>query len=80
MRSYGVGFEVNSSGYRHGVGDCYPNLGFVRAAREADVETVIVGSDSHRVEALGGWLNHALETLRRAGFISTPMMGEGGDA
>jgi histidinol-phosphatase (PHP family) len=32
------------------------------------IEVVTIGSDSHRVEDLGRWLNHALETLIEAGY------------
>jgi histidinol-phosphatase (PHP family) len=68
MRGYSVGFEINSSGYRHGIEDCYPILGFTEAARRMGIEVVTIGSDSHRVEDLGRWLNHALETLVEGGY------------
>ncbi|MGD2201110.1 MAG: histidinol-phosphatase [Candidatus Bathyarchaeota archaeon] len=60
LKSYGVGFEVNASGYRHNIQDVYPVKGFLRAAREAGVDKVTLGSDSHRVGGLG------LNTLRGA--------------
>jgi len=68
LRSHGVGFEVNSSGYRHGLGDCYPNLGFMRAVREAGVETVTIGSDTHTIEGLGFRLDEAVKRLESAGY------------
>ena len=68
MREHHVGFEVNASGYRHGIGDCYPDRGFVRAAREMGIEAVTIGSDAHRVEDLGGGLRQAVETLLEAGY------------
>lgn len=68
MREHHIGFEINSSGYRHGIGGCYPISEFVKGAREMGIEAVTIGSDSHSVEHLGGWLNHALETLREAGY------------
>ena len=68
MREHHIGFEINSSGYRHGIRDCYPTLEFVKVARRMGINNITIGSDSHSVEHLGGWLNHALETLIRAGY------------
>ena len=68
LRSYGVGVEVNASGYRHGIGDCYPSLDFLRAAREAGVEAVTLGSDSHSHDGLGAWLGEAVRRLEEAGY------------
>jgi len=68
VKEHHIGFEINSSGYRHGIGDCYPTLEFVEAARRIGIENITIGSDSHSVEHLGGWLNHALETLTKAGY------------
>ena len=68
LRSYGVGIEVNTSGYRHGIGDCYPVPGFLRAVRDAGVEAVIIGSDTHTIEGLGLRLEEAVKRLEAAGY------------
>ena len=68
LKSYDVGMEVNSSGWRHGIGDVYPVTGFLRAAREAGVEKVVVGSDCHTIEGLGVNTVKAVDRLREAGF------------
>jgi len=68
LRSYNVGVEVNSSGYRHGIGDCFPSLGFMKAARALGVETVTIGSDCHTVENLGMRLEEAIRRLLDAGY------------
>lgn len=68
LKNCGVGVEVNTSGYRHGVNDCYPILGMMRAFNKAGIETVTVGSDSHKVEQLGLNLDKAINTLRDAGY------------
>jgi histidinol-phosphatase (PHP family) len=68
LESYGVGVEVNSSGYRHGLGDCFPSHDFLRAVKRAGVETVTIGSDSHAYSYLGSWLDRAIERLREAGY------------
>ena len=68
LRSHGVGIEVNASGYRHGIGDHYPIKGFMRAAREAGIDTAVVGSDCHAVGDLGRNTLKAAHRLKREGF------------
>ena len=68
MKSSGVGFEVNSSGWRHGVEGVYPVNGFLKAAREVGVDNVTVGSDSHSVDALGVNTLMAVQRLEEAGY------------
>ena len=68
LKSHGIGIEVNSSGYRHGIEDCYPVLGFLRAMREAGVEVVTIGSDSHTISDLGVKLDKAVRRLEEAGY------------
>jgi histidinol-phosphatase (PHP family) len=66
--SHGVGIEVNTSGYRHGVGGSFPLQQFLDASYKAGVRTVTVGSDSHTPSQLGYRLGEAEEQLRRAGY------------
>lgn len=68
MKSSEVGFEVNSSGWRHGVEGIYPVDGFLRAAHEAGVDKVTVGSDSHAVDGLGVNTLMAVQRLNEAGY------------
>jgi histidinol-phosphatase (PHP family) len=68
LRSHGVGIGVNASGYRHGIGDHYPIKGFMQAAREAGIETAVVGSDCHTVGDLGRNTLRAAHRLKREGF------------
>jgi histidinol-phosphatase (PHP family) len=68
LRSHSVGIGVNTSGYRHGIGDLYPIKGFMRAAREAGIETVTVGSDCHTVRDLGRNTLGAAHRLKREGY------------
>ena len=68
LRSHGVGIGVNTSGYRHGIGDHYPIKGFMQAAREAGVDTAVVGSDCHTVGDLGRNTLRAAHRLKREGF------------
>ena len=68
LRSHGVGIGVNTSGYRHGIGDHYPIKGFMQAAREAGIDTAVVGSDCHTVGDLGRNTLRAAHRLKREGF------------
>jgi histidinol-phosphatase (PHP family) len=68
LKSCDVGIGVNSSGWRHGIRDVYPILGFLEAAREAGVEKVVVGSDCHTIDGLGFNTVKAVERLREAGY------------
>lgn len=68
MKGSGVGFEVNSSGWRYGVEGVYPVDGFLRAARDAGVDNVTVGSDSHSIDGLGVNTLMAVQRLEEAGY------------
>lgn len=68
MKSSDVGFEVNSSGWRYGVEGVYPVDGFLRAAYDAGVEKVTVGSDSHSIDGLGVNTLMAVQRLEEAGY------------
>jgi histidinol-phosphatase (PHP family) len=63
-----VGIEVNTSGIRHGTGSFFPLQEFLLAAKEAGVNIVTVGSDSHTTNTLGFKVTEALKQLRYAGF------------
>jgi histidinol-phosphatase (PHP family) len=67
---------VNPSGYRHGIGDSYPKLEFLRAIREAGIETVTVGSDCHSTDRLGENLNEAMRRLREAEYAEVSIFRE----
>ncbi len=66
--SYDVGFEVNTSGWRHHQETQYPIRGFIEAAYEAGVKKVTIGSDSHLPDHLGFMLPEAVDLLRDVGF------------
>jgi len=68
MAEHGVGFEVNTSCHRHGIGENYPIQGFINQAYEAGVRSVTVGTDSHDPQILGYRTLEALESLREAGY------------
>ena len=68
LKSYDVGFEVNASGWRHGIDDVYPIEGFTRVAFEAGVDSVTIGSDCHTFFDLGVNTLKCLERLEKVGY------------
>ncbi|MGD2142731.1 MAG: histidinol-phosphatase HisJ family protein [Candidatus Bathyarchaeota archaeon] len=68
LKGCDVGIGVNSSGWRHGIQDVYPILEFLKAAREAGVDKVVVGSDCHTIEGLGINTVKAVCRLQEAGY------------
>ena len=63
-----VGIEVNTSGYRHGINDCFPSIGFLKLCKEAGVKIITIGSDAHSPSGLGINLEKGIEQLRAAGY------------
>ena len=53
MKKHNVGYEMNTSGLRHGLTEYYPTMEIVNMAREAGVRLRSVGSDAHCPEQLG---------------------------
>jgi len=70
IKEYGVGLEVNASGYRHGINDCYPRIEMLELAKKLGVKIVTTGSDAHGINHLAYCLNKAAEKLMKAGYSS----------
>ncbi|RLE63972.1 MAG: hypothetical protein DRJ38_06370 [Thermoprotei archaeon] len=68
LDEYNVGLEVNSAGYRHSIGDCYPRMEMLKAARKKGIKVVTIGSDAHALEHLGLKLEKAVEKLKLVGY------------
>ncbi len=64
----GKGIEINTSGFRYGVGQTHPSLDFVKRYRELGGEIITVGSDAHRPEDIGKNFTEAYDMLKTAGF------------
>ena len=60
--------EINSAGYRKGLGEAYPSPAILAAARQAGVRQVVLGSDCHRPEDVGQDLDRCETLAREAGF------------
>lgn len=66
--SDGKGIEVNTSSHRYGLSDSMPSAELLRLYRDLGGEIVTIGSDSHRPEHLGTWLQDAKNQLSALGF------------
>jgi histidinol-phosphatase (PHP family) len=64
----GVAIEVNTSGYRHGVGHPHPGPPTLAAYRSAGGTVLTLGSDAHRVAQLAREFTVVPEMLRGLGF------------
>ncbi|MBD3205723.1 histidinol-phosphatase HisJ family protein [Candidatus Bathyarchaeota archaeon] len=68
LKSYNVGFEINTSGFRHGIEDKFPVDDFIYNARDIGISTITLGSDSHYPGTLGYKLLDAAIFLKKEGF------------
>jgi histidinol-phosphatase (PHP family) len=66
--SHGKGIEVNTGGYKAGLGCPNPCPEVLRRYRELGGEIVTMGSDAHRLEYVGSFMDEAREILRSCGF------------
>lgn len=66
--SRGKGLEVNTSGYRYGLGHTNPKLEILKRYKELGGEVVTVGSDAHKPGDIGAYFVEAKGTLISAGF------------
>jgi len=64
----GKGIEVNTGGYRAGLGVPNPCPEVLRRYRELGGEIVTIGSDAHTAEFVGSYMTEAQEILRSCGF------------
>lgn len=66
--SHGKGIEVNTGGYKAGLGCPNPCPEVLRRFRELGGEIVTMGSDAHTAEYVGSFMEEAREILRDCGF------------
>jgi histidinol-phosphatase (PHP family) len=62
-----IALEINTAGMRF-MNEFYPAPVLMKMAREAGVELITIGSDSHRPEDLGKDLARGLEYMKQYGF------------
>lgn len=66
--SKGKGIEINTSGYRYGLGHPHPQFELIKRYKELGGEIITVGSDAHKPEQITFKFDKAYEMLKEAGF------------
>lgn len=64
----GKGIELNTSGFRYGLGSGMPSDDILKLYRSLGGEIITIGSDSHTEDTLAFALNPSLELLESLGF------------
>lgn len=64
----GKGIEVNTSGFRYGVGSMHPSVDILSLYKKLGGEIITVGSDSHQAETIGMHFDHVEKVLIDLGF------------
>ncbi len=64
----GKGIEVNTSSHRYGLKDLTPSRDILRLYRDLGGRIITIGSDSHKPEHLGAYIDDTKQELRALGF------------
>ncbi len=64
----GKGIEINTSSHRYGLKDLTPSRDILRLYQELGGRIVTIGSDSHKPEHLGAFIDEAKLELTKIGF------------
>ena len=64
----GKGIEVNTGGYKAGLGVPNPCPDILRRYRELGGEILTIGSDAHAAEFVGSYMDEAQDVIRSCGF------------
>lgn len=64
----GKGIEVNTSSHRYGLSDLTPSRDILKLYRELGGHILTIGSDSHKPEHLGAFINETQKELKALGF------------
>lgn len=62
------GIEVNTSNHRYGLSDMTPSRDILKLYKELGGTIITIGSDSHKKEHLGAYIDWAKEELRKLGY------------
>ena len=68
----GTGFEINTSCSRHGYGNIYPALDFLRQAISFGARVNSIGSDAHHHQDLGHKITETMAMLKQNGIDLRP--------
>ena len=64
----GQGLEINTSGFKYGLGHAHPKFEILKRYRELGGDIVTVGSDAHSPEFIASHFQDAYDMLKDAGF------------
>ena len=64
----GKGIEINTSSYRYGLNDLTPGREILCLYRQLGGRIITIGSDSHKREDLGNYIEETKQELRKLGF------------
>ncbi len=62
------GIELNTSSHRYGLENATPSLDILKLYRELGGEIITTGSDSHKREHLGAYIDESMKLLRDPGY------------
>lgn len=66
----GKGIEVNTSSHRYGLQDMTPSVNILKLYRQLGGQIITIGSDSHKKEHLGAYLQDTKNILKELGYTS----------
>ena len=64
----GKGIEINTSSHRYGLSDLQPSRNILKLYRELGGTIITIGSDSHKKEHLGAYIQDTKEELKKLGY------------
>ncbi len=64
----GKGIEVNTSGFRYGLGGLNPDIDVLKLYKKLGGEIITVGSDAHRKEDIGHKIQETYQLLKDIGY------------
>ena len=64
----GKGIEINTSSHRYGLQDTMPSADILKLYRDLGGKILTIGSDSHKPEQLGAYIEETKELLKDIGF------------
>lgn len=62
------GIEINTSSHRYGLKDLTPSRGILKLYHDLGGTIITIGSDSHKKEHLGAYIEETKEELKQLGF------------
>lgn len=72
MAKRNIGIEINTKSLYQGEEEPYPRKRILEKCMETGIDIITVGSDCHKVEHLGKYVDKAIDITRNMGFkVST---------